>query len=1019
MSGVFRKFSLKPGHKNSRASESAGDHASTASTPSTATREMSPASSGKIESPNRASTASTTSSKHADSVVQQVGVERGDERKTSRGPEIMSKPRAAFSRIHMPGHSPSRSSTQLEAPKNREGEDMSKNQMRKHEKHHEKEEKTNWHDKQTEELHKRRDEQMKAANCTDPPEMREKYGWAPVNNYSGPWRESQLIRLTNLNNSSIGQSVIFRARIHNYRKMSSKLAFFIFRQQTETIQGVLQESDKITHFMVHWAEHIPVESIVDVKGTIQQPKAKEGEVTGAHIHGMEVMVEEMHIVSKLSEHIPFSVNEAEVSEQEANAEGSTRHHVSDRARQNARIIDLRTTTSQAIFRVQAGVCKFFREYLDGQGFIEIHSPKLQGAATESGASVFKVDYFGRPAFLAQSPQLAKQMSVAADFGKVYEIGAVFRAENSNTHRHLTEYTGLDLEMAIDEHYHETLRAVDHCLKHIFEGVYKNFRNEIDLIKRQYPHEDLIWAKETPVFKFADAISILNETGWKGEDGKPLPVNEDIGTRDEIQLGRVIKEKFGVDYYIIDKFPLSARPFYTMPDPDNGDTTNAFDVFVRGQEIISGGQRVHDADMLVERMKKAKMDPSSMAEYMQGFEWGAPPHAGAGVGLERIVMLILQLGDIRHASLVHRDPKSLPAAAPAPRLRHPEASTLHPPWEGHDRSFDKTTAHKDLQPLEKLIANYGDATNTSWLEERCVVWREPETGAAVGYTPHNGFAITTGNPLCHVNQYTKVMAGYLEYIKKETHLKPLWLLCGDAAQEVLGSRFDWRTFSVAAEQRMNLESGGNAMKSFSNGDIQRKIRHADKEGVKIKDIEMGTTPPKDFRDKIDARVHDWLGNRKGHQHVHLTEVLPWQDMAHRSYYYAVAADGTICALVIMAQLSVEHGWQVKFALDFPGAPNGAIEACIIHALKAVQARGEKSATFGGAASNDFKVGMNLKGPKVKLLQRAYTTIATDLKLTQKTEFREKLGAEEDPIYVCYPPKGLGPKGVQAILTFFED
>ena len=144
-----------------------------------------------------------------------------------------------------------------------------------------------------------------------------------------------------------------------------------------------------------------------------------------------------------------------------------------------------------MFRVNSGVCNLFRSYLDFQGFIEIHTPKLQGGATESGSSVFQLDSFGRPAFLAQSPQLAKQMCIAADYEKVYEIGPVFRAENSYTYRHLTEYTGLDLEMAIEEHYHKALETIDGTLKHIYKGIYERFGQELDAIKRHIPHKDLV------------------------------------------------------------------------------------------------------------------------------------------------------------------------------------------------------------------------------------------------------------------------------------------------------------------------------------------------------------------------------------------------------------------------------------------------------------------------------------------------------------------------------------------------
>ena len=580
------------------------------------------------------------------------------------------------------------------------------------------------------------------------------------------------------------------------------------------------------------------------------------------------------------------------------------------------------------------------------------------------------------------------MSIAADLRRVFEIGPVFRAENSNTHRHLTEFTGLDLEMAIDEHYHEVLRVLDSTFKAIFEFIYKNYRHEVDVVKRQYPHEDLVWLEQTPILPFNEAIRMLNESGHRDEHGKELPEDEDLGTRDEIALGAVIKEKLKTDYYVLDKFPSSARPFYAMPDPNNAKVTNSFDIFLRGQEILSGGQRIHDADMLEGKMQALKMDPKTMQDYMDGFEWGAPPHGGGGIGMERILMLLLKLGDIRNASLFPRDPRSLPYKPPMKQLRHPEASTMHPPWAGQDRA----AAHMEFQALEKLIANYGDASNTSWLEPKFEIWRDPHTGAAVGFVPHEGFAITIGDPLCHANQYAKTMGAYLRYIKKERHIKPLWLLCGQPAEEVLANKFDWRTFSVAAEQR--LDPANNP--AVKDPEVQRKIRHAEKEGVKVHDIPLDTPVPRDVREKVDQRVQDWLHGRKGKQ-VHLTDVHPWQDVAHRQYHYTTTPDGTISGLVILAQLSPDHGWQIKFALDFPGAPSGAIEMLVMHALKAAAASGATSVTFGGGAMDKFVPGHNLKGTRVKVLSKAYHAIAAELKLTNKTEFRNKLGAQEDMTY----------------------
>ena len=258
----------------------------------------------------------------------------------------------------------------------------------------------------------------------DPQRIRARYGQLPLmksqeNPVNGATHE-QWIPLKSVSTDQVDKEVTFRARVHIVRHMSAKLAFIIFREQIVTVQGVLTVREGlISENMVRWAEHIRPGSIVIVRGTVQRAMQR---VKTTTTHDVEIMINELHIQTARTAPVPFSVYEAE-----ATTDG---HAVSDRVRLSNRILDLRTPTSQSIFRIQAGVCNMFRSYLDDRGFIEIHTPKLQGGATEGGASVFKIDYFGRPAFLAQSPQLAKQMCIAADFNKVYEIGPVFRAGKS-------------------------------------------------------------------------------------------------------------------------------------------------------------------------------------------------------------------------------------------------------------------------------------------------------------------------------------------------------------------------------------------------------------------------------------------------------------------------------------------------------------------------------------------------------------------------------------------------------------
>ncbi|CAL3969085.1 unnamed protein product [Diplocarpon coronariae] len=912
-------------------------------------------------------------------------------------------------------------------------------------------------------------------------------------NMSKRWNHENRLLFKDLDFEKLdGTTISFRARIHTLRRMSAKLVFIVFRQQTITIQGVLQSfkpiheltqnednTGTISEHMVRSIEHYPSETIVVVHAKLRKALKR---VKNATIHDYELEVYEVHKVGDLTEHVPFTVYDAENINRErddnedddddsldptgsapetpkeskegtprssadlarrasknirrsmvgrvspaASGEKSrasmdvfrARRSLPQRVRLNSRIVDLRTGPAQAIFRIQSGICNLFRAYLDGQGFIEIHTPKLQGGATESGASVFELNYFGRPAFLAQSPQLAKQMAIAADFERVYEVGPVFRAEDSNTPRHLTEYTGLDLEMALEEHYHEALNIIDGMFKHLWQGIYERYQTEIDLIADFYPQERVMWLDETPRIRFADGVRLLIEDGWVDEDGNPPKATEDLATRAEIRLGAIVREKYQTDYYILDKFPASARPFYTMPDPEDSSYTNSFDIFMRGQEILSGGQRIHDAKFLEKNLKSKGIHPDTMTEYLEGFRWGAPPHAGCGIGLERLTYLFLNLGNIRLASLFPRDPKSLPATRIVPALRHEDASTTQPPWEAAGAAGEAGAGggRPALQPLEKLIANYGDAANTSWLDRRYHVWRHPSTGAAQGYIVHNSHAIAVGEPLCARSQYAQVISAYLQYLKEEHRdLRPLWMIAGPQVEEYLGEKFLWRTLGCIAEERTDPRHNPAA----KDRDLARKIRHAASEGVKEVDVPAGAPVPEALVGEVDARIRDWKSNRRGTQ-VHLTEIRPWVDQAHRRYFYSQTADGTIHALCVLHQLSPENGYQVKFSLEFPGAPSGTIEALILHALRAIAAADPscKQVTFGTGAMPSLEGGRNIGKTKVKALKKAYEAINKQFKLTNKSEFREKMGVRNDPVYVCYPRGGLGAGGIRAIMGFLEE
>ncbi|RSL66434.1 hypothetical protein CEP53_003338 [Fusarium sp. AF-6] len=776
-----------------------------------------------------------------------------------------------------------------------------------------------------------------------------------------PVHPGEINTVAQLDSLPIGTEVTFRARIETQRPLSKVLDFLLLRDQTHSVQGVLARDADNADF-IKWVRKISSESLVQVSGILKQPPQP---IRSATHSGVEVDICSVHLVNP-AQNLPFS---------------NYKPPETLRNRMSSRILDLRHPSNQALFRVRSMVSRVFRNTLEQYGFVEIHTPKLQPAATESGAAVFPVNYFGRRAFLAQSPQLAKQMSISADFGRVFEVGPVFRAENSNTHRHLTEYTGLDLEMAIDTDYHEVIQFIDIFLKEVFKTVYSS--RELEVIRKRWPSGEFKWLDETPIIPFSEGLQMLRDDGRDVEE-------EDLSTPDEIRLGQLVREKYNTDYYVLDKFPANARPFYTAKDPEDPKWTRSFDIFIRGQEICSGGQRIHNVEELRANMAAAGMSEDGMEDYLSAFELGAPPHAGAGLGLERIVAWMLELGDVRYASLFHRDPKSLPTKAPG--LPHPEADTTKP-------------HHADSPPpLEKLIANYGDASNTSWLDERFKIWRH-ETGAAVGWVPQDKFAMITGDPLCDRSQYQEVIRAFVKHITVDLRLTPVWMLVSYEVQKILASELRWRSLSCTEEQRVDADKHNPNQITG----LPAKARRVEREGVKIHEVKAD----EDFIKRANPAIEAWKASRKGKQ-VHLTEVRPWVDMEHRRYF-AAEKDGKVLSLVVLAKLAPRHGWQVKWALDFPGAVNGAIEVLIGHALSSVTGQ----VTFGAGVSERLTPGEHVGGLRARFLAATYRSIVDSLGLRRKASFRSRFGALGEEVYICYPKHGVGLRDLQQIVKFFQD
>jgi aspartyl-tRNA synthetase len=423
----------------------------------------------------------------------------------------------------------------------------------------------------------------------------------------------------------LGSRVRVCGWIHNIRDIG-RIKFLVVRDRTGTIQVVVKEGESPPE-AVSEAERVKLESVVCAEGVLVEGKA---------VQGVEVKASRVEILSSPVEPLPLEPSE------------STKALMSTRL--NYRWLDVRNPLVSRIFVVESWVARKFREYYSGNGFVEIFTPKIVAAGTEGGAEVFPVIYFGREAYLAQSPQFYKQFAVIAGLERVYEIGPVFRAEPHHTTRHLTEYHSMDIELGFIDDYNDVMDFV--------EGFFRSLARDI---KREEPVAaiaeelgiEIRIPRKIPRITMREAYEILSS-----RYGKKIEYGGDLDSEAERLMGSYASEEYDSDFVFITEYPWRIRPFYTMRKEDEPEWTYGFDLLFRGLEVVTGGQREHRYHVLLENLRDKGLREETFKFYLDFFKHGAPPHGGAGMGLERIVMQMLGLENVREARLLPRDPERI-------------------------------------------------------------------------------------------------------------------------------------------------------------------------------------------------------------------------------------------------------------------------------------------------------------------------------------------------------------------------
>ncbi|MAT99457.1 MAG: aspartate--tRNA(Asn) ligase [Anaerolineaceae bacterium] len=419
----------------------------------------------------------------------------------------------------------------------------------------------------------------------------------------------------------VGQPVRLTGWLHNVRRLGG-VSFVVLRDGWGTIQAVTESEADLAPIA-----ELSLESVIALTGTVVATPQAPG--------GVELHQPQIEVITPVTEPAPVPLQQKRLK---AGLPTLLDHAV----------VANRHPARSAVFRLAAGVMAGFRATLTAEHFTEIQSPKLVASATESGANVFKLEYFDGHAFLAQSPQFYKQIMVGV-FARVFEVGPVFRAEPHDTTRHVNEYVSLDVEFGFIENHFTVMTMVRTVLAGIFQTLATEYEAELALLKANLPEVP----EKIPHIHFAEAQELIWQRHGVDVRGEP-----DLSPQDERWLGEWAQQEHGSDFLFVVGYPMGKRPFYTHPDLQNPEYSNSFDLLFRGTELITGGQRLHLYADYLAALEQAKLPTEPFETYLEAFRYGMPPHGGFAIGLERLLMQLLGLPNLRLATLFPRDQKRL-------------------------------------------------------------------------------------------------------------------------------------------------------------------------------------------------------------------------------------------------------------------------------------------------------------------------------------------------------------------------